>query len=52
MFGPGPTGPYGSYAYGLIMSAVVSQITSVSIFTQPFVQAPIKENIIAPRHWP
>ena len=26
--------------------------TSRSLFTQPFVQAQIKENIKAPRHWP
>ena len=36
----------------VIMSVMVSQIISVSIFTQPFVQARIKENIKAPRHWP
>ena len=34
------------------MGAMVSQITGVSIFTQPFVQAQIQENINAPRHWP
>ena len=34
------------------MSAMASQITGVSIFTQPFVQAQVKENIKAPRHWP
>ena len=34
------------------MSATVSQITHVSMFVQPFVQAQIKENIKAPRHWP
>ena len=31
------------------MSAMASQIIGV---TQPFVQAQIKENIKAPRHWP
>ena len=35
------------------MRAMASQITNVSIvFTQPFVQAQIKENIKAPRHLP
>ena len=32
------------------MGAMVSQITSLT-FTQPFIQAQIKENIKAPRHW-
>ena len=35
----------------VIMSAVASQITSV-LFTQPFVQAHIKENIKVPPYWP
>ena len=35
----------------VIMSVMASQITSVSIFAQPFVQAHMKENIKAPRHW-
>ena len=34
------------------MSAMTSQITCVSIFWTPFVQAQIKENIKAPRRWP
>ena len=34
------------------MGAMTSLITRVSLFTQPFVQAQIKENIKAPRHWP
>ena len=29
-----------------------SQITSLALFTQPFIQTHIKENIKAPRHWP
>ena len=33
------------------MDEMVFQITS-SLFTQPFIQAEIKENIKAPRHWP
>ena len=33
----------------VIMTTVVSQITSL---TQSFIQAQIKENIKAPRHWP
>ena len=34
------------------MGAMASQITSLMIFTQPSIQAQIKENIKAPRHWP
>ena len=34
------------------MGAMASQITGVSIFIQPFVQAYVKENIKTPRHWP
>ena len=33
----------------VIMSAMASQVT---MFTQPFMQVLIKENINAPRHWP
>ena len=32
--------------------SVMSQITSDSIASQPFVQAQIEENIKALRHWP
>ena len=35
-----------------IMSTMASQITSLTIFTQPLIQAQIKENTKAPRHWP
>ena len=34
------------------MSVMVPKITNLAIFTQPFIQAQIKENIKAPRHWP
>ena len=34
------------------MGAMASQITSLTIFTQPFIQARIKENSKALRHWP
>ena len=34
------------------MSSMASQITSLPIVTQPFIQARIKENIKALRHWP
>ena len=34
------------------MSTMASQITILVIFAQPFIQAQIKENIKAPRHWP
>ena len=41
------------YHYGdVIMSAIASQITSVSIVFSTIVQAQTKENIKAPRHWP
>ena len=37
----------------VIMSVITSQINSLAIlFTQSFIQAQIKENIKAPRHWP
>ena len=36
----------------VIMNAMASQIIGVSIFAQPCVQAQIKKNIKAPRHWP
>ena len=41
-----------SHYSDVIMSEMVSQITASRLFTQPFVQAQIKENIKAPRHWP
>ena len=34
------------------MSAMASQITSLTMFTQPLIQAQIKENTKAARHWP
>ena len=34
------------------MTTMASQITSITIVTQPFIQTQIKENIKAPRHWP
>ena len=36
----------------VIMSAVAPQITSFRIVYSPFLQAQIKRNIKAPRHWP
>ena len=37
----------------VIMTKIASQITSLTtVFTQPFIQKQIKENIKAPRHWP
>ena len=39
--------------YGdVIMGAIASQITSLTIVYPTFIQAQIKENIKAPRHWP
>ena len=34
------------------MSAMASQITKSRLSNQPFIQAEMKENIKAPRHWP
>ena len=45
-------GRQGNHYSDVIMSAMASQITGVSMFAQLFVQAQIKENFEAPRHWP
>ena len=42
---------YDNYS-DVLKEFMASQITSLTIFTQPFIQAQIKENIKAPRHWP
>ena len=34
------------------MGAIASQSPASRLFTQPFIQAQIKENIKALRHWP
>ena len=34
------------------MGSMASQITSLRLFTELFIQAQIKENTKAPRHWP
>ena len=34
------------------MGAMAYQIPSLTIFTQPFIQVQIKENIKVLRHWP
>ena len=34
------------------MGTMASQSTSLTIIGQPFIQAQVKENIKAPRHWP
>ena len=34
------------------MGAMVSQLTSLTTVYSTFIQAQIKENIKAPRHWP
>ena len=34
------------------MGAMVLKSPASRLFTQPFIQAQIKENIKAPRHWP
>ena len=36
----------------VIIGAMATQITSLTIVTQPFIQAQMKENIKAPHHWP
>ena len=41
----------GAHYNDVTMHAMASQITSLTIVTQPFIQAQIKENIKAPRHW-
>ena len=41
-----------SHYCDVIMGATASQITSLMIVYSTFIQAQIKENIIAPRHWP
>ena len=37
---------------GVIVGVIASQITSLTLFTQPFIPTQIKEDIKAPRHWP
>ena len=45
-------GPH-CYYNDVIMSAMASQITSLTIvYSSVYIQAQIKENIKAPRHWP
>ena len=44
--------PYNNHYSGVIMAAMVFQITSLTIITQPLIQAQIKENINAPRYQP
>ena len=42
-----------TYNYNdVIVGAMASQIISLRLFIEPFIQAQIKENIKAPRHWP
>ena len=36
----------------IIVSVMAPQITSLQLFTQPFIQAKIKKDIKDPRHWP
>ena len=36
----------------VIMNAMASQTPASRLFTQPFAQAKIEENIKAPRYWP
>ena len=40
-----------SHYNDVIVSAMASQITSLTIFIQPLIQAQIKENIKVLRHW-
>ena len=49
---PKHTHPYSKRYNDVVTSAMASQNTGASIVTQPFVQAQIKENIKAQRHWP
>ena len=41
-----------SHHSDVIMSVMTSQISVSRLLTQPFIQAQIKENTKAPRHWP
>ena len=41
-----------SHYSDVIMSAMASQTSASRLFTQPFIQTPIKENTKAARHWP
>ena len=43
--------PEATHYSDVIMGTIASQITSLTLFTQPFIQTQIKENIKAPRHW-
>ena len=43
---------YVRHYFDVIMDAIGSQITSLTLFIQPFNPTQIKENIKAPRHWP
>ena len=43
--------PPGSHYNDVIMGAMTSQITSLTTVYSIFIQAQIKENIKAPRHW-
>ena len=36
----------------VIMTTIASHIPASRLFTQPFIQTQLKENIQAPRHWP
>ena len=49
---PGPNKAQQNHFSDVIMVAMVSQITSLTLFTQPFIQAKIKENIKASCDWP
>ena len=43
---------YHAHYSDVIMSTIASQTSAFRLFTQPFVQAYINENIEAPPHWP
>ena len=40
------------YYNDALLGAIASQITSLTLFTELFIQTQIKENIKAPRYWP
>ena len=56
MEGPFWFGDYGidfvTYYINVIMTTMASQTPASRLFTQPFIQTQIKENIKASRHWP
>ena len=47
-----PPDPNISHYSDVMKGAMASQTPASWLFTEPFIQAQVKENIRAPRHWP